>query len=229
MSQDEGREWARAWTSNVGKMVQSLRKSQKLSAQELSERTRAMGYPLPRSTITNLENGRKETVSIHEVTVLAAALDCPPVVLLYPPTESAVDVLPDHPREPLEAILWFRGTWTLLDSPGPHWKHLPEHLGPRKEGDSDRIVWQLLHALTDHVRLVDKCWYAAIRLQSGLWEGMSPEDRELSRELAQNEYQLIADLLRMRRDQLSAAGWQLPQLPAELEWIDGRGEHSAEG
>jgi transcriptional regulator with XRE-family HTH domain len=90
-----------------------------MSAQELSDRCSELGYPVARNTITNLENGRKEVVSVQEVDVLARALNIPPVMLLYPiGLDDRVDVLPGAGRELFEAIQWFAGHWHLLPDPG---------------------------------------------------------------------------------------------------------------
>lgn len=60
-----------------------------MSAQELSNACEGMGYPIPRSTIANIESGRKETVSLQEVLVIAEVLDTPPITLIYYPFDAA--------------------------------------------------------------------------------------------------------------------------------------------
>lgn len=76
--------WPRAWTREIGAAVQLHRKRQGLSAEALSARCSDVGYPIPRNTIANLENGRKEGVPVHEVMVLAMALNVAPIDLLFP-------------------------------------------------------------------------------------------------------------------------------------------------
>lgn len=70
-----------------------------------------LGYPIPRSTIANLEGGRKVTVSTQELTVLARALGVDSAALLYSPLrptelvrpipdrEMPAYAAPDHPLE----------------------------------------------------------------------------------------------------------------------------------
>lgn len=67
-----------------------------MSAQQLSDGCESAGYPIPRSTIANLESGRKETVSLQEVLVIAQVLELPPITLIYSPWDVAetVQVVP---------------------------------------------------------------------------------------------------------------------------------------
>ena len=58
----------------------------RLSAQALSDRCAELGADIPRNAVSNLENGRKIALPIHEVVVLAAALGVAPRDLLFPPT-----------------------------------------------------------------------------------------------------------------------------------------------
>lgn len=54
-----------------------------VSGRELSERCATLGHPMPRNVIANLESGRKTSLPVHELVVLATALGVPPVSLLY--------------------------------------------------------------------------------------------------------------------------------------------------
>lgn len=105
---EEGREWVRQWTASVAKTLQTARG--KMSAQQLSNRCAELGYPIPRSTITNLEIGRKESVSLQEVVVLAKALDIPPLQLVYPlGRDRTIEVLPGTTIPTQLAAEWFTG------------------------------------------------------------------------------------------------------------------------
>jgi len=64
-------------TSTIALNVRILRAARGLSARALGELA-----GLPRNTITNLENGRKDAVSVDEVVCLARAMDIPPLELL---------------------------------------------------------------------------------------------------------------------------------------------------
>ncbi|MDP9460265.1 MAG: helix-turn-helix domain-containing protein [Actinomycetota bacterium] len=109
---DEGREWVRRWTASVAEALKAARG--RMSAQQLSERCAGLGYPIPRSTITNLEIGRKESISIQEVAVLAKALGIPPLSLVFPiGRERTVEILPGAEVPTWLAAQWFTGEATF--------------------------------------------------------------------------------------------------------------------
>jgi hypothetical protein len=64
--------------------------------------------PIPRSVLANFESGRRGTVSVAELLVLAGALDCPPVELIVPlAPDGAVELLPHRLSSAREADAWF--------------------------------------------------------------------------------------------------------------------------
>lgn len=94
------------WPSRLARMIaaqlQHRRKALGLSGRELGERCAQLGFPIHRSVIANLENGRRPVVSVAELLVLAAALDdVPPLRLLAPLDNGGVEVLPDQHVEVL--------------------------------------------------------------------------------------------------------------------------------
>lgn len=78
--------WNQRMVAAVGEHVKQIResKSPKLSAERLAERVSKLGYPYSRSALVNLEYGRKKTLEVTELLVIAEALDIPPVELLFP-------------------------------------------------------------------------------------------------------------------------------------------------
>lgn len=54
------------------------------SAQWLADKTGELGYQVSRTTISDLENGRRRYVTTAELVVLALALDTAPIALMYP-------------------------------------------------------------------------------------------------------------------------------------------------
>lgn len=88
-------DWPREWTRQIGRAVRDIRNGRGLSAVELSRRTAELGFQIPRNTIANLENGRKESIPIHEVQLLATALGVPIYALCcYPGDDANVPYLP---------------------------------------------------------------------------------------------------------------------------------------
>lgn len=67
-------EWAKDLLKRISSNVTKYRKALRLTANDLSERTGDLaGYPIPRSTIANLERGGKKTISIFELRALECA------------------------------------------------------------------------------------------------------------------------------------------------------------
>ncbi|MFC8039622.1 helix-turn-helix domain-containing protein [Paenarthrobacter sp. NPDC057355] len=105
MGQNEARRWAASVAGRVGSNIQRARKDLGMSAQHLSDGCEAAGYPIPRSTIANLESGRKETVSLQELMVIAQVLGVPPITLIYSPFQVAdmVELVPGVERLSVDA------------------------------------------------------------------------------------------------------------------------------
>jgi transcriptional regulator with XRE-family HTH domain len=68
-----------------------------------------MGFLIPRTTIANIESGRRESVSVQEIAVLAAALDIPPTLLVFDPASDDVELLPGRSESGIMASEWWSG------------------------------------------------------------------------------------------------------------------------
>jgi len=102
--------------ARVAGAVRSARKENGLSAQDVADATAELGYPISRSRIANLENGRKQGVDVAELAVLAAALGVPPVTLLYGgQPDRDVEMLPGRTEASVFALAWFTGDTALAD------------------------------------------------------------------------------------------------------------------
>jgi transcriptional regulator with XRE-family HTH domain len=100
--------WSEGLQDRVARAVKSARGSR--SAQEVADETARLGYPMTRSQIANLESGRKRGLDIAELLILAAALDVPPVALLFPDLpDGEVEVLPGQFVSSAVALLRFTG------------------------------------------------------------------------------------------------------------------------
>ncbi|MET8765820.1 helix-turn-helix transcriptional regulator [Streptomyces sp. NPDC004658] len=103
-------DWSVRLALSVAREVRRHRQAQGLSAQQLSDRCSELGMPIQRSVLANLESGRRTTVTIAEVLVLAAALNVPPALLVFPVGRAEeVEMLPGFQAETLEAVDWFAG------------------------------------------------------------------------------------------------------------------------
>jgi len=103
------RGWSDALTARVAGAVRTRRAALGLTAAELSDRT-VVGKPLTRAVISDLETGRKKSLEIVELLTLAAALDIPPVLLLFPGyPDGEIEVLPGRMLDSEDAALWMAG------------------------------------------------------------------------------------------------------------------------
>jgi hypothetical protein len=101
--------WDWELTQRVAAEVRRLRHPN--SAQWLALRTGELGYTVTRSVITDLENGRRKYIAVHELIVLAAALETSPLQLLYGDDDGAeIEYLPRQPAiTRLAAVQQFSG------------------------------------------------------------------------------------------------------------------------
>lgn len=82
----------------------------KRSAQWLADQTTELGYPITRAQIANYESGRKQSLDVAELLVIAEALKVPPVALIYPDLpDGQVELLPRNFGPSAGAVWWFTG------------------------------------------------------------------------------------------------------------------------
>ncbi len=109
-------DWPTRAAQLVAREVRRYREAQrpKMSMQKLADRTAELGVAIPRSVLANLESGRRETVSVAEVLVLAAALNVAPIELMCPVGfDKQTEMLPGRMMDPLDAMRWFTGEQKL--------------------------------------------------------------------------------------------------------------------
>lgn len=100
--------WADEHASRIARTIKSLRG--KRSGQWLAERTAELGHPVSRTTISEIETGRRKSVTTAELSVLAWALNVPPVRLLFPDLpDGNVEVVPGVRTSSVGAMTWFSG------------------------------------------------------------------------------------------------------------------------
>jgi len=110
-------DWSARITAVVASQVKRLRNEREISGQQLADASEKLGFPLKRSVLANLENGRRETVSVAEVLALAYAIGVPPIMLLLPfGAADTIEVLPGQHVPVGEAFDWLTG-----QQPTGHW------------------------------------------------------------------------------------------------------------
>lgn len=121
--ENSGDGWHRATAKRIGEQVAKRRKEAGMTAQGLAERCKELGVPIHRTTITKIEGGRSR-FDLGELLILAAALDVPPILLLYPGLpDEAVEVIPGETVTSWDAYEWATGvapslTWSTSPSAG---------------------------------------------------------------------------------------------------------------
>lgn len=111
------REWSKKFVQRVGRTVKAARRGR--SAKWLSDRTDELGFRIPATVISRLDSGhRSDVLSVPELLVLAAALEIPPALLMFPAyPDGAVDLLPQRQTTGYHAAKWLVGERTLPAGP----------------------------------------------------------------------------------------------------------------
>lgn len=197
------------WPARIAKViageVKRYRHERGLSAQQLAERCAALGAEFPRAVLANLETGRRETVSVAEVLVLAQALDISPMLLIVPLGRHATaEILPDVEMQAWDATRWIGGTAKLSNQPGQGLQ-----VGA---ADDDSVIVQFHY----HDQLVEDWRESA---------GEGWEDGGTGQIVKMRS--LIARSLRELRSRMRKSGLIPPPLPPDLAhlddgWSDGR-------
>jgi len=120
---DEGAKlFERRLASSFGFTVKRRRNALRITASELSRRTAELGYPISRGAIAKIEsNSRSGKVDVAELLVLSAALDIPPLLLLYDgfAMDGFTEVLPGVLTPDDEAARWVSGRVSFPRKLGP--------------------------------------------------------------------------------------------------------------
>lgn len=105
-------DWQKEMTDRIGKQVEFLRGD--MTALKLSELTERLGMKISRSALSDLENGKRKSISLAEVLVLSAALKVPPALLIWPDyPDGLTEFLPGRETPSFQAANWFGGEQVL--------------------------------------------------------------------------------------------------------------------
>lgn len=132
---DSSRDWDERLTNQIGKAVQAARKRYGMTAQELAEQCGYLGLTMKRSVIANLESGRRSSISVAEVIVMAEILGVPPITLIYPPKDAgSMGERVSGERE----VIWQSRNRFAGDSP-PAWM-IAAHGGTSREDRESKVA-----------------------------------------------------------------------------------------
>lgn len=205
---------AAGWPSELGAVVtaqvRSHRIARGLSARELGERCGEYGLPIARDVIANWEGGRRTTITLAELLVLARVLDVAPLRLIAPVGTDVLVPLPDGAVPSWNAARWVTG-----------------ESGPPVPGDPWETPGDLVLGLhREHDRLLSR-WHGAVaeaaRLRRGAAAASKDDEQESLTARAKDRDQHAAALeatLREVRSELGGLVEHLPELPPALARLD---------
>lgn len=183
----DAKKWEEELSWRVGLAIQARRKALGLTAQQLAERTKELGYHVTRVAISKIEgNLRAGKLDVAELLVLALALDIPPALLVFPGyPEGSVEVVPGRTVDSGSALNWLGG------------RSSDRQVAPDNDGTT------LVEAVTERPGLASELFELQSRRNDGSWSGQVFDlmERERSAKLATTE-----DRIACTRDQLWGTG-----------------------
>jgi transcriptional regulator with XRE-family HTH domain len=192
--------WQARLTQVSADQVRRYRKQRNMSAQMLSDRCAELGFAIPRPVLSNLENGRREAVSLAELLILAAALEVPPLLLIAPVgLREDLEILPTANIPTWDAAKWVTG----------------EHLSSKPDEAT----------VLDYYRAHDATVAAWRKLMQNMAESIAADDERSARTYRTAADQQILDLTRIRKT-MQERSLLLPSLPPDLHAIEGAWEPS---
>lgn len=204
--------WPADLTRITGKQVRRYRELRGMSAERLAEAVQAAGLPYTRTQVTNLESGRRTTITIGEVLVLAQVLELPPLLLIFPVGEvDSVEVLPGRELDTWAATKWFTGEGALSNS------------------SQDEKAWTVsagpIHWYRRHDEYVESGTVAADLIAELATAGEPPDEQAAAgrarwAEVHRERLKLAETLLTNLRDMMRHVEMRLPALPEQLRYID---------
>lgn len=204
--------WEQRLTSSVATQVRRYRRLRKMSAQGLSDRCAELGVPIARPVLSNLENGRRESITLAELLVLAQVLEVPPTLLISPvDIEPTMEILPARVAQTEDVLEWFAGerrfviteTGPGLEAEDSFWIDAPGAAG-------------YVHLYQHHSRLaailsterdISDSWGQAAVVEESLDAGV----RRMMRGAGE---------LRLVRRTMREKGLRVPELPPELQFLE---------
>ena len=112
--------WPAELARSIAGEVRRYRKARGLTAQQLAKRCADLGLPIPHAVLANFETGRRPTLSVAELLVLAAALEVSPLVLAVPVgRRESMQILPAVDVSTWQAAEWWQGSQiAVIDATG---------------------------------------------------------------------------------------------------------------
>lgn len=109
MTAMQSNEWIDQMMRQIGEGIDRARAGR--SDQWIADRTEKIGHKLSRTAVSEYRRGIRKSIPVTDLLVLAAALEVPPVALLFPDLPNGlVSLLPDHVNvAAFDAAQWVSG------------------------------------------------------------------------------------------------------------------------
>lgn len=218
----EQEEWGTQIARTVGTEVRRHRKELRLSAEKLAARCRELGHEIPRSVLTNLENGHRASIAVAELLVLGKALDIPPLLLVFPVGYvNETEFAPGQHADPLDARDWAAGY--LGGSPDVFAVIAGNQPGDKQTGAIQRYRHALMpvHMNNQHQRLTSELKNAirdVVEAEAAVSEGTTDVERLVEH---RKRAVMLGQTLYDTRETMVERGLVLPTLSAELlQYVD---------
>lgn len=217
-------DWAGSLVSTVASELRKHRQRRGLSTQGLADACEQLGYPIKRQVLANLENGRRDAVSVPELLVLGKALGVPPALLVFPVGEAlSCEPLPEQTRPLWESLQWFGGF-------APYPAHPNTDARPAFEADHLLDEWEesasALVLYTKEDRFIEAWHRDREKVTSTRRELAASDDESMRKTLGDvmnDREQMLRDIedeIRKCRRAMQHAGVAVRPLPDQLSHIE---------
>ncbi|CAN5398582.1 hypothetical protein BH24ACT12_BH24ACT12_24660 [soil metagenome] len=132
----------------IGARIRDLRIARGWSQHRLARRLSEDGLTLGQSNLARLENGKRD-VTVSDLFTLALALDCPPLTLLAPETDTEQVMVGARGENPSRLRAWIVGRQPLDTVRGQ--QTYREHTGRMREAGSGLTVGPFLREMADQL------------------------------------------------------------------------------
>lgn len=214
-SDEQSVPWSAQITRAVAAQVRYWRDQRQLSAQQVADKTKDLGYHVPRSVIANLENGRRDIVTVAELLAFAAALDVPPAILIAPVGRvESLPILPSWTTSPWMARGWMNGAAVHPDYDSFSMVNWQEARQAIVLYDIHRALVREYYQLQNRLKRVAERGGAEATHPAARVEGEHLLRRMITDVVSELVYGI--DRIRTHRSLIRSEGFVLPDLPAEL-------------
>lgn len=173
-----------------------------MSAEQLAEAISTLGLRYTRTQVSNLESGRRDSITVGEVMAFAAVLEVPPALLLFPiGTDDPVSILPGQTTNPWTAYQCFIGEYVLSRAVGS-----PGASSAERQILRDTPMWIPKLPGRDNPIAIYR------QHDNALIAYLTTRDHDPTRDLTERHLTMLA----AARIEMHRHGWKLPEIPPNV-------------